>query len=267
MAAQSLVIKSFKDPLETFHTNVMGTANVLENCRRLEKKCVAAVITTDKVYKNLENKRAFSEDDELQGNEPYSSSKVGSEEVVRAWRQLSTNTKILSLRAGNVIGGGDLSENRLLPDIVRQKFKQSQLQIRNLDATRPWQHVLDPLAGYLAAIEYALDNGDEDTFNFGPDYASLSVGHVLEISKRIWKGLSYSIDANDGLVHESQNLDLNSDLAKELLRWHPKMNQEDAIISTLKWWDLLYEQKMSPLEITLSQIREYMALNNEYRSG
>ena len=262
MAAQSLVSRSFTHPLETFNTNVIGTANILENCRRLEKDCVVAIVTTDKVYKNLENQKAFTEDDELGGNEPYSSSKVGAEEVVNAWRHLATNSKILSLRAGNVIGGGDLSDGRLLPDIVRQKFQRKELCIRNPNATRPWQHALDPLTGYLAAIEYALNDGNENTFNFGPTEKSLSVHQVLEVSKKSWGELQYSKDLDAKPMHESQHLELDSSLARSKLKWSPRMSQEQAIKSTLDWWDHFYEQKKTPLEITTNQIKEYISLES-----
>ena len=175
MAAQPLVLESYESPLLTFETNVSGSANLFQSCLETSSVKSIGVITTDKVYKNLGSGRAFTESDPLEGRDPYSASKVGTESVVTAWREISLNNsgpQIFSLRAGNVLGGGDRATNRLLPDIVKSKLYGSPLLVRNPRSTRPWQHVLDPLHGYLLALEKSLSNEIAPAYNFGPESKS-----------------------------------------------------------------------------------------------
>jgi CDP-glucose 4,6-dehydratase len=175
LAAQPLVLNSYVEPRETFETNVLGTVNLLDTLVMDSSTSKIVIATTDKVYKQKKFKKSFKESDSLGGKDPYSWSKVGTEAVVGAWQQI-TNTqggpKIISVRSGNVIGGGDRSQNRLLPDLIKGFITNSSIEIRNPNSTRPWQHVLDPLSGYLLAL--AKDT-QENTFNFSPSSDSLTV--------------------------------------------------------------------------------------------
>jgi CDP-glucose 4,6-dehydratase len=241
LAAQPLVIESYKNPIETFGTNVMGTANVLDiSVRESNVKAVIAV-TTDKVYKNDELGRKFVESDPLYGKDPYSASKVGSEAAISAWRQISLSNsgpEIVSVRAGNVIGGGDWSENRLMPDLIKSLTLDQSLVIRSPRSTRPWQHALDPIKGYLLALEAALAQTSNISYNFGPLEDSLSVNEVCEIAIKAW-GKSNKIKISDSAVanlSESGSLDLDSGLAVQNLNWRPVWVQRDAVIATIDWW-------------------------------
>ena len=190
LAAQPLVLNSYIEPRETFETNVLGTVNLLDTLVMNSSTSKIVIATTDKVYKQKKFKKSFKESDSLGGKDPYSWSKVGTEAVVGAWQQI-TNTqggpKIISVRAGNVIGGGDSSQNRLLPDLIKGFITNSSVEIRNPNSTRPWQHVLDPLSGYLLAL--AKDT-KENTFNFSPNSESLSVKEVTKIAQQSWGGQS-----------------------------------------------------------------------------
>ena len=245
LAAQPLVLSSYKDPRKTFETNIMGTANILEsalksgNCERI------IVSTTDKVYKNSDISQRFSEDSSLGGKDPYSWSKVGTEAAIGAWRQISKiehGPEIISARAGNVIGGGDQALNRLLPDLIKSFISDSKILIRNPQSTRPWQHVLDPLWGYVLAM--TTDTG-LPAFNFAPDGKSLSVGDVTNIAINEW-GTRTSIEILENKDdYESKNLELDSNLAKVKLNWVNHWSQENAVISTVKWWKLVHENKLT----------------------
>lgn len=254
LAAQALVTNSYKDPLGTFDTNVMGTANLLEACRGISTIEKIGVVTTDKVYENHGTGRAFKESDPLGADDPYSASKVASEAVVRAWRTLysvESNSKIISLRAGNVIGGGDFALNRLLPDIVKSKYESKEIIIRYPDSTRPWQHALDPLFGYLTALTVSNDNPLQEAtaFNFGPESESLSVREVLEISKQHWNGaLNISYGFSKPLQYEATRLDLDSQLSRNSLGWNAIWNQEESVIRTLSWWDSVISCENTSLE-------------------
>lgn len=242
MAAQPLVFQSYASPILTFETNVLGTVNLLEVATLSNSVKTISCVTTDKVYSNNNSGRKFLESDALRGKDPYSASKVAAESAIDAWRNLAAarnNARVISLRSGNVIGGGDYSEYRLMPDIVRRIFENKPLNIRNLRATRPWQHVLDPLLGYLYAINYSNSATTQslDSFNFGPLEESLSVKEVIRISKNFLSDLDYnSCEEVDADLYEAQVLRLDSSLAKSILGWKPFLTQEAAIISTLSWW-------------------------------
>ena len=247
LAAQSLVMESYRDPIGTFEVNVMGTANVLEVARKAQSVKAVIVVTTDKVYQNLNTGKRFKEDDSLLGNDPYSASKVGSENVALAWRQLAgsgQDLKISVVRSGNVVGGGDLSKDRLLADVVRARISNSIIQIRNLNSTRPWQHVLDPLHGYLFALARAITDVHGDSFNFGPTDPSLQVKEVLDIALEFWPDLTIKIEESSSAGYESHLLDLDSTYARKTLGWAPKFSQREAILETLRWWqEVLFEEK------------------------
>jgi CDP-glucose 4,6-dehydratase len=248
MAADPLVLESYQQPRKTFETNVLGTVNLLDACRRFEVEHVQ-VITTDKVYDNLNTGKRFVETDSLKGKDPYSASKVGTEAVVSAWKQLAEvigGTKVHSVRAGNVIGGGDSAANRLLPDVIRSIQSGESLSIRNPSSTRPWQHVLDPLQGYLMALSFNVLHEKQEDFNFGPSEPSLQVRDVLEIVCKRYPDFIWTEAQETKLKMESTRLDLDSQKAIDLLNWHPKLTQQAAIESTLAWWASISEDSQPP---------------------
>jgi len=257
LAAQALVLDSYTKTRNTFETNILGTYNILEMAIRKKHLKSIVVATTDKVYKTRKfPPTAFIESDKLGGMDPYSWSKVGTESVVGAWRQISRIEKgpsVISVRAGNVIGGGDVAENRLLPDLIKGFLENSKIVVRNAESTRPWQHVLDPLHGYLLAL---TSNTNEPAFNFSHGKKSLSVKKVVEIASESWGGptrIKFNENANN---RETKNLTLNPKKAKKILNWESNWNQEQAVVSTVNWWKNLHINKLTPLEACLIDIRE-----------
>jgi CDP-glucose 4,6-dehydratase len=240
LAAQPLVLDSYKNPIETFETNVMGTANILEESRKLNIETFSGVITTDKVYRNDERGVKFLETDAIMGNDPYSASKAAAENVITAWRSLngvSEKTFITSLRAGNVIGGGDLAENRLLPDLYRSLQSNKSPLIRNPHSVRPWQHVLDPLVGYLLALERSMELRVSSEYNFGPVDEALDVGTVAEIACKSWDSkIKPELLGTPREFHEAVLLDLSSQKAQNELNWRPCFSQIEAVTETITWW-------------------------------
>lgn len=240
MAAQPLVLESYKSPVETFDINVMGTAHVLDAAFSTNSVRVIGVVTTDKVYLNDNSGIPYSENSPLGGKDPYSASKAAAEQVVSAWRSTASITggpSVISMRAGNVIGGGDFAENRLLPDLVRAMMKNKEIVIRNPNSTRPWQHVLDPLFGYLLFIESVLNGDSQDSINFGPEDVSLSVSEVVQIFTSAVPAISIKIESSDSDQQESKLLEISSEIARNRLGWESKINQTEAIISTIQWWE------------------------------
>ncbi len=247
MAAQPLVLESYKVPRYTFETNVLGTANVLDAAFGTNSVEAIVVVTTDKVYRNDDTGRAFIETDPLAGKDPYSASKVGTESVVAAWQQIakvSGGPDVVSVRAGNVIGGGDWAGNRLIPDLVRGFVSGNLIQIRNPESTRPWQHVLDPLSGYLMALEALLDGKMLSAMNFGPGTESLTVREVVDIATGNWpmaKSVAITYEESGGNI-EAKSLQLDSSLARSSLSWKDSWNQGEAVIATVRWWDQVLNQ-------------------------
>jgi CDP-glucose 4,6-dehydratase len=239
MAAQPLVLRSYKEPVETFEINTLGTANLIDAAMRINSIEAISVITTDKVYANNNLGIKFKESDPLFGKDPYSASKVATESVVAAWQQIkktSSGPVITAFRAGNVIGGGDHAENRLLPDLVKGFIRQETVNIRNGKSTRPWQHALDPIAGYLLATAHNLLHDDFDAMNFAPDGDSLSVERVAEIACKSWGDGAKVTITNDDSKLEAQTLQLDSSLAREKLNWKPSWTQTEAVEATIEWW-------------------------------
>jgi len=242
LAAQPLVLESYRSPLETFETNIMGTAYILDAANKIKSVKAIGVATTDKVYLNENHGNAFTENSPLGGKDPYSASKVGTEQVIRAWQQISLINKgpnILSMRAGNVIGGGDFAKDRLLPDLIRAAFFNEPTIIRNPKSTRPWQHALDPLYGYLLFMESSLRGNMNFTLNFSPAGRSLSVLEVIGIFQDEGYELGLSSDNTnaENLANESKLLELDSRRAAAELKWMPSWTQVDAVKSTLVWWE------------------------------
>lgn len=264
MAAQSLVRRSYREPVETFGTNVLGTAHVLDaalNCSNL-KGIVA--ITTDKVYRNIEKLDGYHEDEPLGGEDPYSASKSGSEMVVTAWRnlaQINSGPKIVAARSGNVIGGGDHAPDRLLPDLIRGFLSAKQVEIRNPNSLRPWQHVLDPLFGYLSIASNLLGQKKlSNAFNFGPDEKSkLNVSEMADFACSYWpenKGWKHVPSGED--LPESNLLWLSSERSKKELGWRNKLDAKVAIKWTIDW-ELMARDK-GALAALDDQIERYSQL-------
>jgi CDP-glucose 4,6-dehydratase len=256
LAAQPLVIESYRDPKETFEINVMGTANLLQAASEISTIEGILVSTTDKVYKNHNSGRKFVETDPLEGVDPYSASKVATEAVIRSWQNiLDGKIRLISGRAGNVIGGGDYSENRIIPDCVRAHERKLELTVRNPQSVRPWQHVLEPLSGYLLALGF----GKELSYNFGPaESKDLRVVEVIEILKRRIE-FGYRIFTETDVPYEAELLSLDSSLAKRELNWRPSYSQESAIELTADWWNAAFEER-NLKEFSLDQVRNFIAL-------
>ena len=263
LAAQSIVIRSYEDPVYTWGTNVMGTINVLEACKQLKKPCSVVVITTDKVYENKEQLQGYREDDHLGGYDPYSSSKAGAELVVSSWRrsffQERSSVRLASARAGNVIGGGDWTDNRIIPDIFRYKEKGQTLPVRNPNAVRPWQHVLESLHGYMTLAERLHTQGDEkyqSAFNFGPDQQSIqSVEQLLNAAGNV-TDIDWENTQKEGQLHEATLLTLSTEKASELLNWNPQWDFETCITRTIRWYDRFYAGD-NPVDLVTEDLNAY----------
>ncbi len=238
LAAQSLVRPSYVDPVETFSTNVIGTVNILEAARQCEFVRAIVNVTTDKCYENLEREEGYREDEPLGGHDPYSSSKGCAELVSSSYRR-SFSLRVASARAGNVIGGGDWAEDRLLPDMMRSFVAGESVSIRNPASTRPWQHVLEPLHAYLLLAQKLHDDSAfAEAWNFGPDDSDAKpVNWLADHVCNLWgDSARWSNDAEPNQPHEAGFLRLNCDKAKGQLGWLPRMNIEAALLWTVEWY-------------------------------
>ena len=241
MAAQPLVRKSYAHPVETFSSNVMGTVNVLECMRSLSNLKAAVMITTDKVYKEHGIQQAYGENDPLGGHDPYSSSKAASEIVIDSYQKSffsELHVPIATARAGNVIGGGDWSEDRLIPDAIRAWENQESLRIRRPNSTRPWQHVIEPLYGYMMLAQQVTSNHEKaEAYNFGPDIASTaSVRDVINLAKNFFGEGEVMYDEVDEGPHEAGWLSLDITKAKQQLGFTPKWSLSETIEHTICWY-------------------------------
>lgn len=261
LAAQSLVRASYADPLETFSTNIIGTTNILNALRKSPATKVAIVITTDKVYENNEWVWPYRENDTLGGHDPYSASKAACEIIVTSYKKSfleKQGVAIASARAGNVIGGGDWAKDRLIPDAIRAWNSGNTLVIRRPDSIRPWQHVLDPLFGYLTLAEKIwYDPKLAGPYNFGPDFNSaVSVRNVIDLCLKFYgKG---KVVFEDGLTgpHEAGILSLDTAKARKLLNFYPRLTLDDSIEKTITWYKQL-SNGLPPKELCLDQINAY----------
>lgn len=268
MAAQPLVRYSYTNPIETYSVNVMGTVQVLEAVREIGGVRSVVNITSDKCYENREWVWGYRESDPMGGHDPYSSSKGCAELVTSAYRNSYFNpsqyglhqTGLASARAGNVIGGGDWAEDRLLPDIVRAFINRREVIIRSPKATRPWQHVLEPLWGYLRLSEQLFINGNaySEPWNFGPDDSDVRpVKWVAEAAARRWgEGSGVRIDPPASAPHEAHQLKLDSSKSRERLEWCPRWRIDQAIDRTIDWYKAAQRQE-NMRRFTLGQIRDY----------
>ena len=267
LAAQAVVRESYERPVETFETNLLGTVNVLESLRGLKKNCAAVFITTDKCYENRERHRGYAETDPMGGHDPYSASKATAEIAIAAYRRSFFKdhpVKIASVRAGNVIGGGDWAADRIVPDSIRALQKKSAIPVRNKISTRPWQHVLEPLSGYLwlgALLSQPSTQNSQlaSAFNFGPDReANRTVHKLVAEILRHWPG-EWVDKSNSHAVHEATLLHLTTTKAKRELGWRPVWNFSDTIKETVGWYQVAAQTPSRAQEILLQDIGDYCA--------
>lgn len=265
LAAQPLVRNSYRAPLETFSTNIMGTANILDSLRDISSVKVAVIITTDKVYKNKEWFYPYRENDTLGGHDPYSSSKAASEIVISSYRDSFLSKQGISLascRAGNVIGGGDWSEDRLIPDAIRAWETNTPLYIRNPSAVRPWQHVLEPLAGYMVLAEKLWDEKNlAGAYNFGPETnTSATVREVIEYANKCYGCGEIVFEEGEETLHEAGLLTLEIVKAKNILGLESKMSLNKSIEQTMSWYREI-AKGTSPYERCISEIHQFEGLS------
>lgn len=254
LAAQPLVRFSYKNPLETYETNVIGTLKVFEACKTNKVKSIVN-ITSDKAYENMELERGYKEDDQLGGYDPYSSSKGCADILANSYRnsyfnlndyKKTHNTLLASCRAGNVIGGGDWAKDRLISDIMIAVSQNKKVTIRNPDATRPWQHVLEPLSGYLQIGQKLIQEKSKfaDAWNFGPlDSKSMSVEEVVKNVKYHWEEIDYKLIKDSNQPHEAGILKLDSSKANKHLKWSDVWDSKTTFEKTVEWYKTYYKEK------------------------
>ena len=274
LAAQPLVLTSYTDPIETISSNVMGTANILEAMKTLNNKCTAIIITSDKAYDNVEQVLGYKEDDKLGGKDIYSGSKGAAELIIKSYyhsflKNKNSNLKLAIGRAGNVIGGGDWAKDRIVVDCMKAWSEDKIAEIRTPNATRPWQHVLEPLSGYLnLGAELSInDDLHGEAFNFGPDVEQNPTVEelIIELSK-YWgfkdKNSAYKV-TNNIIFHEAKLLKLNCDKALSHLKWKANLNYKDTVKFTSEWYYDYYKKDKKIFEKTLNQITDYENMAKE----
>lgn len=267
LAAQALVRKSYEEPIETYTTNVIGTLNLLDICRKVKSVKAIVIITSDKCYENKEWIWGYRENDPMGGYDPYSSSKGCAEILTASYRNSFFNINdygkkhnilLASARAGNVIGGGDWAEDRLIPDIIKAASENKTSLIRNPIATRPWQHVLEPLSGYLT-LGWKLLEGNTDFaegWNFGPDLNSnITVDEVVKAAQKYWDKIEINYGKEANYAHEAHLLMLDCSKANKLLKWEPVWDIDASIFNTINWYKNYYELKNI---ISQQQINQYV---------
>lgn len=272
LAAQSLVRYSYRHPIETFQTNVMGTANIIEAARHHHSVKGVVIVTSDKCYENFEDDRPYNETDRMGGYDPYSASKGAAELVTNSYRRSyfpvnefgkKHHFVLASGRAGNVIGGGDWSEDRLIPDVVKNAANGLSTEIRSPKATRPWQHVLEPISGYLLLGQKILE-GDvsvSDGWNFGPqNNETLPVSEVLNKAVAIWPSIVFDTPPQHNALHEAKLLRLDCTKSNKQLNWHPVWNTDLAIENTILWYKNYYEHGVLNTE---ADLRSYVTKAKE----
>lgn len=267
LAAQALVRPSYDNPIETFSTNVMGTLNVYEACRKTPSIKAIVNVTSDKCYENKEWEWGYRENEPMGGYDPYSASKGCSELLTSSYRNSYFNNKdfgnkhkvlLASGRAGNVIGGGDWAVDRLIPDIVKATAIKEAVLIRNPKATRPWQHVLEPLSGYLTLGWKLLkkDTNVAEGWNFGPDnHSNLQVGDIVKLSNAYWNDIQIEISKNTDEHHEANLLMLDCSKANKTLKWKPVWGIDETIDKTISWYKAYYEEDQV---LSLKDLTDYV---------
>lgn len=265
MAAQPLVRESYLNPIETYATNVMGTVNILEALRHLPSVKSTVIVTTDKCYENFEHDLGYGEHDPMGGYDPYSSSKGCAELVTSAMRRsffYKGENSVASARAGNVIGGGDWAVDRLIPDFMRSFSKGDVVKIRNPHAIRPWQHVMEPLSGYMTLAEKLYNHGSDyaSAWNFGPyEEDARNVNYIADKLVELWGDNSRWHLDGDNHPHEAKYLKLNINKAVNKLKWTPKFNIDECLKLTCDWYHGFYKNNEDAYTMTLNQIKTYEA--------
>jgi CDP-glucose 4,6-dehydratase len=269
LAAQPIVGRSYEDPLETWNTNVMGTINILESLRYVKNECTAVIITSDKCYDNVEWEWGYRENDTLGGPDPYSASKGAAEIAIRSYfksyfKDPDNGIRIASARAGNVIGGGDWAESRIVPDCIKAWSQNERVELRNPASTRPWQHVLEPLGGYLVlSSELSKNDGlHGEAFNFGPPaHQNHSVLSLVKEMSLHWDQVEWEEpkEVKDAF-YESGLLKLNCDKALHLLNWQAVLNFSETVKLTTEWYMNFYKNPEIISTVTNSQINEYQKI-------
>lgn len=266
LAAQPLVSQSYLQPLETLDTNIMGTANLLEACRLTPSVKTIVVITTDKCYENTGMHLPYDENDRLGGEDPYSSSKAAAELVVNSYRKSffssADSPGIATARAGNIIGGGDWAENRIVPDCIRALKEGRQILIRNPASVRPWQNILEPLYGYIILADKCFTNNKSfsEAWNFGPECSSVyNVWHLAKEIIKAWGSGTLFKSGEKQKIKEADYLSLNINKAKEMLGWTPVLTFQDSVGLTVDWYKAQAEGK-DMLKFSIEQIENYMQL-------
>ena len=267
LAAQSLVIDSIKDPKLTFSTNIMGTFNILDCFNHNKKSKVCIIVTSDKCYENNNNSKKFNENSKLGGDDPYSSSKACAELIVNSYRKTfiknKINKNVSTVRAGNVIGGGDWGDYRLIPDLIDAIYEDKEIVIRDKKSTRPWQHVLDCIHGYTSLAEkmYNYNNKFDGAWNFGPLYSKkINVKNLIEDTAKHFKLKDIrNIKYGKNIHNEKRSLYLDSRKSFNKLKWKPKLNYIKSLIITLDWYKAFYEKK-DMVEFTNKQIEDYLKI-------
>ena len=262
LAAQAIVKKSYFDTRETWESNLISTINLLEILKKIKKKTTVIIITSDKVYKNIETKKGYKETDELGGLDPYGASKSATEIAIQSYissffQNKNNSVRICTARAGNVIGGGDWSSDRLIPDCMRSWSANKTVKIRNPNSTRPWQHVLEVIFGYLT-LAIKLNSNKKlhgESFNFGPKHHNHTVSEVLNEIKKIWD-IKWNFDKNIKFK-ENQLLNLNSKKAQRILKWRQTLKFEDQIKLLVEWYKLFNRNKKLIYKKSLDQINIY----------
>ena len=268
LAAQSLVKLSYKNPTLTWQTNVLGTLNILESLRKLKNPCIAVIVTSDKCYHNREIYYGYKESDTLGGKDPYSASKASTEILVKsyisAFFKNNSNIRIATARAGNVIGGGDWASDRIIPDCIRSWSKGDKAKLRNPNATRPWQHVMEAIGGYLClAVNLSLNNKlNGESFNFGPNLSrEYTVMELVKTMSNYWDNVHWkTIPKSKKKFQESELLRLNCNKAKKILKWKSVLKFNETVEMVTHWYRNYYKNPKTIDFFTKEQINKYQSL-------
>jgi CDP-glucose 4,6-dehydratase len=262
LAAQSIVRRGLREPAETFDTNVMGTVRLLDAIRQAPSVRAVVVVTSDKCYAESSSSHGHREEDSLGGRDPYSASKACQEIVAHAYRQSYLQKRLATARAGNVIGGGDWAEDRIIPDAVRAIIDGRNLQVRNPRSIRPWQHVLEPLAGYMRIAEHLCQEKNADgPWNFGPlDEGTATVADVVDLFHQYWGRGSWASVSDPSSAIEAPVLRLDASRAREKLGWKPRISLNKALEMTVDWYKRVLETDTDPYDLTCEQTHQYGSL-------
>lgn len=269
LAAQSLVLRSYKEPSDTFSTNIIGTVNILEVLRNSKFPSIFINFTSDKCYENQEIDYKYKENDKLGGHDPYSASKACSEIITNSFRQSFFKNKenqisISTIRSGNVIGGGDWAENRLIPDCIRHFNKKEKIMIRNPNSIRPWQHVFEPISGMLLLALHMKNNPTKfnESWNIGPNFTNISVKEIVEkIIKKLGSG-AWEKSQDSENFHEANILKLDSSKIQDRLNWTQCLTTEESIDYTIEWYKEFKENGYYMFDFSIKQIENYLTKAN-----